>query len=75
MSVKLKLAACRVNAGYTQREVAEAIGVTAITVGNWETGKTVPDMVKGAALSELYGIPLGYMDFSLEGNKDRRAVK
>lgn len=73
MNLKLRLAACRVQAQLTQREVAKAIGVTAPTVGSWETGKTAPDMRYGAALSELYGIPLGNMDFTLEGNKQRES--
>lgn len=67
--IKWRLVACRLQAGLTQKEVAEAIGVTDIAVGNWEKGKNSPSMEKGLALSELYGIPLGNMDFTKEGNR------
>lgn len=35
---------------------------------SWETGKTAPKMEKAQELSDLYGIPLAYMDFSKAGN-------
>lgn len=73
---KWRLCACRINAGYTQREVAKAVKVSEVTVIAWEGGKTVPDMDKAQKLSELYMVPLAYMDFSKEGNatplKDRK---
>lgn len=65
---KLKLRACRVQAGYSQREVSEAIGVSEQTVVRWETGKKSPTMVQGVKLSDLYQIPIEYMDFSKEAN-------
>jgi DNA-binding XRE family transcriptional regulator len=66
---KWRLCACRINAGYTQREVAEILGVAEITIINWETGVTAPKMDMAQKLSELYVTPLAYMDFSKEGNK------
>ena len=66
---KWRLCACRVNAGYTQREVAKLIGVTETTIINWESGVRAPKMDYAQKLSELYQIPLAYMDFSKEGNK------
>lgn len=66
---KWRLSACRVNAGYTQREVAEIIGVSEKAVIEWEAGRTSPRMEKAQKLSELYMMPLAYMDFSKEGNK------
>jgi DNA-binding XRE family transcriptional regulator len=73
---KWRLSACRVNAGYTQREVAKLVGVSEVTVIAWEGGKTVPDMNRAQKLSELYLVPLAYIDFSKEGNsiplKDRK---
>lgn len=38
------------------------------TIVSWETGKTAPKMEKAQELSDLYGIPLAYMDFSKAGN-------
>lgn len=65
---KWRLCACRVNAGYTQREVASLVGVTDQTIISWEAGDTAPKMVYAQRLSELYAVPLAYMDFSKEGN-------
>lgn len=65
---KWRLAACRVQAGYTQIEVAEKLGVTESTVVKWEKGKTAPKMPHAQKLSELFLIPLAYMDWSKEGN-------
>lgn len=66
--MKWRLSACRVNAGYTQKEVAEIIGISEPTLIKWEAGVTAPKMDKAQILSELYRIPLAYMDFSKEGN-------
>ena len=66
---KWRLCACRVNAGYTQKEVAEIVGVCEKTVVDWETGKTGVKIHYAQKLSELYLVPLAYMDFTQEGNK------
>ena len=66
---KWRLCACRINAGYTQRDVAEIIGVNERTIIEWEAGRVTPKMDKAQKLSELYKMPLAYMDFSKEGNK------
>ena len=68
-NMKWRLCACRVNAGYTQKEVAEIVGVSEKTIIDWEAGRTAIKMEKAQILSELYRIPLAYMDFSKEGNK------
>lgn len=69
LEIKWKLRACRVQAGLTQKAVAEAVGVKVDTVENWERGNSAPTMEQGIALSELYQIPLVCMDFTKEGNK------
>lgn len=66
--MKWRLSACRVQAGYSQREVAEIIGISEPTMIKWENGVTTPNMDNAQKLSELYGIPLAYMDWSKEGN-------
>lgn len=71
--MKMRLKACRVQAGMLIKEVAQAMGVSEMTVINWEKGVYSPEMVVGLKLSLLYKIPLEYMDFTKEGNKDRRA--
>lgn len=66
---KWKLRACRVQAGYTQKEVAEKLGISEVSVVSYETGKYSPSMEIGQKLSELYGIPLEVMDFTKIGNQ------
>lgn len=66
--MKWRLCACRAQAGYSQKEVSQIIGNCEKTIVDWETGKTAPKMEKAQQLSELYGIPLVYMDFTKEGN-------
>lgn len=61
--MKWRLSACRIQAGYSQAEVAEILGCSDKTIVSWETGKTAPKMEKAQELSDLYGIPLAYMDF------------
>lgn len=67
-SMRWRLCACRVNAGYTQKEAAKLVGVSEKTIVDWEAGHTAPKMEKAQELSDLYGIPLAYMDFSKAGN-------
>lgn len=67
-NMKWRLAACRVQAGYTQKEVASLIGVVEQTMIRWEQGASTPKMEEAQKLSELYQIPLAYMDWSKEGN-------
>ncbi len=66
--LRWRLCACRVNAGYTQKEVAKLLGICEKTVVDWEAGHTAPNMERSQKLSELYGIPLAYMDFTKKGN-------
>ncbi len=37
--LKIRLPAVRVNAGLSQQDIADKMGVSRITVGNWESGK------------------------------------
>ena len=58
---RICIAACRVNAGLSQREVAEKIGVSLATITNWESGKTEPDLSELRAISNLPGMPMDYI--------------
>lgn len=42
----------------TQEAVAEIIGVSAKTISNWETGRTMPDIRNLLSLARLYHLPL-----------------
>ena len=44
----------RKKSGLSQAEVAEALGVSAAAVCQWETGKTVPDSRKLPRIAEVF---------------------
>ena len=56
--IKISLEACRVNARLKQSELAEQLGVTAVTVSNWENGKSQPSLNQLRKISQLAGIPM-----------------
>lgn len=57
-TLKISLAAARVNANLTQDEVSRRLHVGKRTVVNWEKGKSTPSFIVLNALSNLYGIPI-----------------
>lgn len=63
MSIKISMAAARVNAGLKQREAAEQIGVTVTTIRNWERGVTSPKYKQKEAIESAYNIPLDNIKF------------
>jgi len=62
----------RINAGITQREIAEELGVSEQTVRNWEQGKhpprlTIPQVKK---LCKLLGVGLDELPDEFGPNKN-----
>jgi len=57
-TIQISLAAARVNANFTQQEVAEKLHVSKNTIVNWESGKVIPSFIVLNALSDLYRIPI-----------------
>lgn len=71
---KISLAAARVNAKLTQKQVADTIGVSPYTIINWESGKTSPTVYQMKMLCELYKAPIDVIflpDSLLKVNKKR----
>ena len=68
-NLQISMAAARVNAGFTQREIAAKMQVSTATILNWEKGKVVP---KPAQLKMFYarswGSTPGSGRFPGEGN-------
>lgn len=58
---QISLEAARVNAGLTQKELAEILGVSNVTVANWEKGVTEPSASQLRKISELSKIPLDFI--------------
>lgn len=54
---KISLAAARVNARYTQKEVAKQLNMGERTIQRWESGKTAPTVDKFIELCRLYNCP------------------
>lgn len=44
--------------GYTQEYIAEKIGISRQAYAKWESGATVPDIMKCCALAEVYGVSI-----------------
>ena len=53
---KMTLKAARVNAGLSQIEAANKIGVTRETLGNWERGKSYPNALNIKQLEVIYSV-------------------
>lgn len=49
--------------GYTQAEAAKLIGVSIDTLGNYERGKSYPDIPILRKIEEVYGVPYDRLIF------------
>ena len=56
-----KFKECRLQAGLSQRFVANTLKVASPSVSNWESGKTMPTPENLAALASLYGVSVDYL--------------
>lgn len=63
MGIEISMAAARVNAALTQKQVCEALNISKTTLVNYEKGRTVPDMATGKKLAELYNLPVDCIKF------------
>lgn len=61
--VKISMKAARVNAGLSQKEAADGLGVSNKTIGNWENGITYPPADKIPEICELYGLSYDNLNF------------
>lgn len=57
-TVKISLAAARVNANMTQDDTAKEMKVSKTTVVNWEKGKIIPSFASLQLLANLYEVPV-----------------
>ena len=74
---KQKFVQLRINAGLTQRQVAEALGVTETTIRNWESGlrEPKPPFSVTEKLMELYNCSISDLVEAVEIAKAERAEK
>ncbi len=62
----------REEARLTQLELANAVGVTPVTVYNWERGKYEPKASQLRALARVFGVSMDDIDF--EGPMEGKAA-
>lgn len=51
---QITLRAARINAGYTQKEAADMLGISKTTLVKWEQGRTFPDAIAVSKICALY---------------------
>ena len=61
--IKISLKAARTNAGYTQKEAAKLLGVSNVTLSNWENGISFPDAQQIEKICKLYGVSYDAINF------------
>lgn len=57
----LRIAEARISRGWSQEQLAQAIGTTQQTIQRWETGQTDPQVGKIEAISAALGVTLSYL--------------
>jgi transcriptional regulator with XRE-family HTH domain len=61
MALGEKLFNLRKKAGLSQEDAAEKLNVSRQTISKWETGQTVPELLKVKLLSKLYNVSYDYL--------------
>lgn len=61
--MKISIRAARINAGFSQKEAADRLGISTKTLSNWENGITYPPVDKIPAICELYGVSFDNLNF------------
>ena len=60
---KYSLKAIRVNAGLTMKEASERIGISVVTLRNYEKYKTVPNIRIIQKMLEIYKVTIDEINF------------
>lgn len=61
MKLSEKIYYCRKRAGLSQESLAEVLGVSRQAVSKWETGETLPETSKLAALASALGVSVDWL--------------
>lgn len=61
MDFSEKLMTLRKQAGLSQEQLADRLGVTRQSVSKWESGTAFPELVKIISLSEMFGVSVDYL--------------
>ena len=57
----VRLKKLRKNVGYTQKELANLIGLEQTTIANYENGNRIPNITKITALANLFNVSIDYL--------------
>lgn len=66
---KLPMKALRVASGYTQKEVAEIVGVSRITYMKWENYESYPDALQLINLAKIFKCSLDTFYFPVDASQ------
>lgn len=66
-NIRISMKAARVNANMIQKEAAKKIGISRVTLQNYESGKTIPTWKMAAKIAVVYNFPMENIFF---GKKD-----
>lgn len=61
MDFSEKLMTLRKQAGLSQEQLADRLGVTRQSVSKWESGAVFPELIKLITLSEMFGVSVDYL--------------
>ena len=62
-NVQMTLEAARVNAGLTQKEAAEKLGISNKTLSSWENYQSFPGVDMIPKICDLYGVTYDHINF------------
>lgn len=52
---------CRIQSGFSQKEVAEKLGIVPSTVSKWESGTAIPDQSLLPKLADFFGVTVDFL--------------
>lgn len=67
-NIRKTLIELRVNKGMTQAELGDVMGIKTKTIGSWEQGHALPDLITLYRLALYYGKTLEYI-YGVENNE------
>ncbi len=70
-----RLKSVRIDAGFTQKKMAEELGISVAALSYYETAKRVPDIVFLVKVSEYFNIPVSYfLGYSISRSAENTVV-
>lgn len=67
-TMKITLKALRVNAGYTIKTASRELGISTVTLRNYEIKKTIPNMEMLSKILKLYDAEFSKFEYSAKDN-------